>query len=67
MLFVLIANCCGRNERIGGINWRKIILSGAIGIYYGSFTLLGLSQEIYSGFTGMIDIFFIITINWWFS
>ncbi|GAA0122944.1 Na+/H+ antiporter NhaC family protein [Clostridium faecium] len=53
--FVLIAALAGMNVLVvltGGI-----ILSGAIGIYYGSFTLLGLSQEIYSGFTGMIDIF----------
>ncbi|MBS5824545.1 MAG: Na+/H+ antiporter NhaC family protein [Clostridium argentinense] len=53
--FVLIAALAGMNVLVvltGGI-----ILSGAIGIYYGSFTLLGLSQKIYSGFTGMIDIF----------
>lgn len=53
--FVLVTALTGMNVLVvltGGI-----VLSGLIGIYYGSFTLLGLSQEIYSGFTGMFDIF----------
>ncbi|WP_291578484.1 Na+/H+ antiporter NhaC family protein [Clostridium sp. UBA6640] len=54
-IFVLVAALTGMNVLVvltGGI-----ILSGAIGIYYESFTLLGLSQEIYAGFEGMFDIF----------
>ena len=34
-----------------------IILAGIIGMAYGSFTFLGFTQNIYSGFTGMIEIF----------
>ncbi len=33
------------------------ILAGIIGIAYGDFTFLGFAQNIYSGFTGMIEIF----------
>ncbi len=34
-----------------------IILAGIIGMAYGSFSFLGFTQNIYSGFTGMIEIF----------
>lgn len=34
-----------------------IILAGIIGMAYSSFTFLGFTQNIYSGFTGMIEIF----------
>ncbi len=34
-----------------------IIFSGAIGLAYQEFTLLGFTQEIYAGFAGMFDIF----------
>ena len=54
-IFVLVAALSGMNVLvvlIGGI-----LISGVIGIYYNSFTLIGLSKEIYSGFTGMFDIF----------
>ncbi|HLR35367.1 MAG TPA: Na+/H+ antiporter NhaC family protein [Tissierellales bacterium] len=54
-IFVLIAALAGVNVFVvltGGI-----IVSGAIGLYYGNFTLLEFAQETYSGFTGMFDIF----------
>ncbi|MDR1773324.1 MAG: Na+/H+ antiporter NhaC family protein [Clostridioides sp.] len=53
--FVLIAAISGMNVLVvlaGGI-----VLSGAIGICFGSFNLLSLSQEVYKGFTGMTEIF----------
>lgn len=34
-----------------------IILAGIIGMAYGSFSFLGFTQNIYTGFTGMIEIF----------
>lgn len=34
-----------------------IVLAGIIGMAYGSFSFLGFAQNIYSGFTGMIEIF----------
>ncbi|WP_353094818.1 Na+/H+ antiporter NhaC family protein [Tissierella praeacuta] len=54
-VFVLIAAIAGVNVFVvltGGI-----IISGAIGLSYGSFNGLEFVQQIYSGFTGMIDIF----------
>ncbi|WP_027632176.1 Na+/H+ antiporter NhaC family protein [Clostridium hydrogeniformans] len=54
-IFVLVAALSGMNVLVvltGGI-----LISGSIGLYYNSFSLLGLSKEIYSGFTGMFDIF----------
>lgn len=54
-LFVLIAALAGMNVfvvLIGGI-----LFSGAIGLAYGSFGMLGLAQNIYNGFTGMFEIF----------
>ncbi|HAE92101.1 Na+/H+ antiporter NhaC family protein [Tissierella praeacuta] len=54
-LFVLIAAIAGVNVFVvltGGI-----VISGAIGLIYGNFTGLEFVQQIYSGFTGMIDIF----------
>ena len=34
-----------------------IVLAGVIGMAYGSFSFLGFTQNIYSGFTGMVEIF----------
>lgn len=54
-VFVLIAALSGMNVFVvltGGI-----VFSGALGLLYGDFTLLTLTQEIYKGFLGMIDIF----------
>ncbi len=34
-----------------------IVLAGAIGLFYGDLTLLGLFKSIYKGFTGMTEIF----------
>lgn len=54
-LFVLILALIGVNVFVvltGGI-----ILSGAIGLFYGEFSVLKFSQEIFAGFSGMIDIF----------
>lgn len=54
-IFVLVAALIGVNVFVvltGGI-----VISSAIGLYYGSFNLLECVQTIYSGFTGMIDIF----------
>ncbi|MEY8416587.1 Na+/H+ antiporter NhaC family protein [Tissierella praeacuta] len=54
-LFVLIAAIAGVNVFVvltGGI-----VISGAIGLIHGNFTGLEFVQQIYSGFTGMIDIF----------
>ncbi|WP_125153019.1 Na+/H+ antiporter NhaC family protein [Clostridium rectalis] len=54
-LFVLILALIGINVFVvltGGI-----ILAGAIGIFYGDLNILTFSQEIFNGFTGMIDIF----------
>lgn len=54
-LFVIGAALKGVNVFVvltGGI-----VFSGALGLFYGDFKILGLVQEIYSGFTGMTDIF----------
>jgi Na+/H+ antiporter NhaC len=54
-LFVLIAALAGVNVfavLIGGI-----LFSGVIGLACGSFGMLGFAQNIYSGFTGMFEIF----------
>jgi Na+/H+ antiporter NhaC len=54
-LFVLISALAGVNVFIvlaGGI-----VISGAIGIAYGSFSLLGFANDIYTGFSGMFEIF----------
>lgn len=54
-LFVLVASLVGLNVfvvLVGGI-----FLSGAIGIAMGSFTVLEWTNHIYSGFTGMFEIF----------
>ncbi|MBU5438371.1 Na+/H+ antiporter NhaC family protein [Tissierella sp. MSJ-40] len=54
-IFVLVAAIAGMNVFVvltGGI-----IISGAIGLGYGSFKGLEFVQHIYSGFTGMFDIF----------
>lgn len=54
-IFVLVSAVLGMN--VFAVLMGGILISGVIGIYYGSFTLLGLSQEIYEGFKGMFDIF----------
>nr|WP_312579267.1 Na+/H+ antiporter NhaC family protein [Sedimentibacter sp.] len=54
-LFVLVAAISGMNVFVvltGGI-----IISGTIGLAYGSFKLLEYAQHIYTGFTNMFDIF----------
>ncbi len=54
-IFVLVTAIFGMNVfmvLIGGT-----IFAGAIGIYFGDLNLLTLFQSIYSGFTGMTDIF----------
>lgn len=54
-LVVLVTALAGMNVFVvltGGI-----ILSGLIGIFTGSFNLLELSKNIYTGFTGMFEIF----------
>ncbi len=54
-IFVLGLSLVGINVFVvltGGI-----LLSGAIGMIYGDFTLLGLCKEIYGGFTNMNEIF----------
>ncbi|EDT86281.1 Na+/H+ antiporter NhaC family protein [Clostridium botulinum] len=54
-MFVLIAALAGKN--VFAVLMGGIILSGAIGIGYGDFTILGFAKEVYGGFTGMFDIF----------
>lgn len=54
-LFVLVLSLAGINVFVvltGGI-----IISGAIGIYYGAFDVIGFTKEIYLGFTNMNEIF----------
>jgi Na+/H+ antiporter NhaC len=54
-LFVLGFSLIGMNVFVvltGGI-----VLSGAIGLIYGNFTILTFSKEIYNGFVGMNEIF----------
>ncbi|WP_194610149.1 Na+/H+ antiporter NhaC family protein [Clostridium vitabionis] len=53
--FVLVSALLGMNVfmvLVGGI-----LLSGAIGIFSGSFSLLGFANNIYQGFTSMFEIF----------
>ena len=54
-MFVLIMALAGKN--VFAVLTGGIILSGAIGMFYGSFSFLGFVKEIYAGFTGMFDIF----------
>jgi Na+/H+ antiporter NhaC len=54
-LFVLVLSLAGINVFVvltGGI-----VLSGAIGMAYGDLTLMTFSQNVYSGFSGMFEIF----------
>ncbi|MCJ8341532.1 MAG: Na+/H+ antiporter NhaC family protein [Cetobacterium sp.] len=54
-IFVLVVSLMGVNVFVvltGGI-----FLSGAIGIYYGTFSLIGLAREVYIGFNNMNEIF----------
>lgn len=54
-IFVLITAVAGVNVFI--VLTFGTILSGAIGLYYGAFNLLGYSNVIYDGFVGMFEIF----------
>ncbi|WP_104639542.1 Na+/H+ antiporter NhaC family protein [Helicobacter bizzozeronii] len=54
-LFVLLLAVLGINVFV--VLFCGVILSGIIGIYYGSFTLLGFAKEIYNGFSSMQEIF----------
>ncbi len=54
-LMVLILAVAGMN--VFAVLTGGIILSGAIGIAYGDFTLLGLGSEVYNGFSKMQEIF----------
>ncbi|WP_250229467.1 Na+/H+ antiporter NhaC family protein [Anaeropeptidivorans aminofermentans] len=54
-IFVLIASIAGMN--VFAVLTGGIVIAGLIGFGYGSFKGLDYVQQIYSGFTGMIDIF----------
>jgi Na+/H+ antiporter NhaC len=54
-LFVLILSVIGVNVFV--VLTSGILISGAIGLLYGNFTLLTLSKEVYNGFTNMNEIF----------
>lgn len=54
-IFVLTLSLIGINVFV--VLTAGIALSGAIGLFYGDFTWLGYTKEIYNGFTGMTEIF----------
>ena len=54
-IFVLILSVVGLNVFL--VLTAGILLSGIIGLYYGDFTLLSFSKEIYNGFVGVNEIF----------
>ena len=54
-IFVLALSLAGINVFV--VLTAGIMLSGAIGLFYGNFTMLGYAKEIYNGFTGMTEIF----------
>src|SRR5699024_2262019 len=54
-IFVLVTALAGMNVFLVLVS--GTVISGAIGLYYGSFGLLELSNHIYNGFTGMFEIF----------
>jgi Na+/H+ antiporter NhaC len=54
-IFVLVTALAGMNVFIVLVS--GTVISGAIGLYYGSFGLLDLSNHIYDGFVGMFEIF----------
>lgn len=54
-IFVLTLSLIGVNVFV--VLTAGIALSGGIGLFYGDFTWLGYAKEIYSGFTGMTEIF----------
>lgn len=54
-IFVLITALAGMNVFIVLVS--GTVISGAIGLYYGTFNLLELSNHIYDGFLGMFEIF----------
>ncbi|MEG1582777.1 MAG: Na+/H+ antiporter NhaC family protein [Cetobacterium sp.] len=54
-IFVLALSLVGINVFV--VLTAGIVFSGAIGLFYGDFTMLGYAKEIYNGFTGMTEIF----------
>lgn len=54
-IFVLALSLIGINVFV--VLTAGIVFSGAIGLFYGDFTMLGYAKEIYNGFTGMTEIF----------
>lgn len=54
-IFVLVTALAGMNVFLVLVS--GTVISGVIGLYYGSFGLLELSNHIYEGFTGMFEIF----------
>lgn len=60
-LFVLIFAVMGGNVFV--VLTTGIILSGAIGILYGDLSFLTFPQEIYNGFTSMINVFLVSLIT----
>ena len=60
-IFVLITAVWGLN--VFAVLTGGIIISGIMGILYGQMTLITLSQSVYNGFLGMIDIFLVSLIT----
>lgn len=54
-IFVLVTALAGMNVFLVLVS--GTVISGAIGLYYGSFGLLELSNHIFDGFVGMFEIF----------
>lgn len=54
-VFVLVSAVCGMN--VFAVLITGTLFAGAVGIYFGDLNILTFSQSIYSGFTGMTDIF----------
>lgn len=54
-IFVLVTALAGMNVFIVLVS--GTVISGAVGLYYGSFGVLELTNHIYDGFTGMFEIF----------
>ncbi|MDD7306036.1 MAG: Na+/H+ antiporter NhaC family protein [Peptoniphilaceae bacterium] len=54
-IFVLVTALAGMNVFIVLVS--GTVISGAIGLYYGAFGLLDLTNHIYDGFVGMFEIF----------
>lgn len=54
-LFVLVTAVMGMNVFL--VLFSGIVISGAVGMFYGSFDFITLTQQIFNGFAGMLDIF----------